>query len=493
MYRFGLLITVFAHLICSTTTAATFSVSVDNATVLMGGSVTLPCWLSPTMDAEEMDVRWYRSDYNKPLLLYRDRKVQSSPQMEQYQNRTALMPREPTSSGLKQGDVSIRIDRVNLQDAGKYVCYVSSSQHYESEAMYLKVEVIGAPPILTLSRTEDDRVKVSCISTGWQPAPQLQWSLGAQQPLQPGGLSHSPEADGLFSVQSWVVCSSSESQWISCSVFLPSMKEDVKEARVDLQINSFTTDSGASPWMTAFIIALLAIIALVTAMVLHLRKTKMKKEVALGTQEEESHLLTACDLAYSEDMKIHAVDITIEKATAPARLKVAQNGKTLRDNGEALESDCELCALGNTGFSKGKHYWEVGLRMPNVPVKQFWWAGVATDSAVKTMREQKSTPTSGLWCLYSDDKSGVHTKSESSHYIYRAQRPEVLGIFLDYDEGRLSFYDTKLGQHLVTLKSSFNETVYPLFNPGQGETTPLQILSLPQTTPKPNDYVLNKV
>ena len=92
------------------------------------------------MDAEEMDVRWYRSDYNKPLLLYRDRKVQSSPQMEQYQNRTTLMPREPTSSGLKQGDVSIRIDHVNLQDTGKYVCYVSSSQHYESEAMYLKVE-----------------------------------------------------------------------------------------------------------------------------------------------------------------------------------------------------------------------------------------------------------------------------------------------------------------------------------------------------------------
>ncbi|XP_042566321.1 butyrophilin subfamily 3 member A3-like [Clupea harengus] len=187
----------------------------------------------------------------------------------------------------------------------------------------------------------------------------------------------------------------------------------------------------------------------------------------------------------------HWMDIIIEAATAPACLKVAGNGKLLRDNFEVPATDCELCALGNTGFSNGKHYWEVGLQMPNVPVKKFWWAGVATDSAVKTMREKKSTPTSGMWCLYSDDKSGVHTKSGSSHYIYRAQRPEVLGIFLDYDEGRLSFYDTKLGQHLVTLKSSFNETVYPLFNPGQGDEGPLKILSLPQTKPKPNDDVLN--
>lgn len=112
-----------------------FSVLVNNATVLLGGSVTLPCWLSPTTNTEGMEVRWYRTDYNSPVLLYPDNKNQ----MEQYKNRTTLMPREP-SSGLKQGDVSIRIDNVTLEDAGEYHCYVSSSEHYESDSMFLKVE-----------------------------------------------------------------------------------------------------------------------------------------------------------------------------------------------------------------------------------------------------------------------------------------------------------------------------------------------------------------
>lgn len=113
----------------------TFSILVSNATVLLGDSVILPCWLSPATDAEKMEVRWFRTDYNNPVLLYPDNKDQ----MEQYQNRTALTPREP-SGGLKQGDVSIRIEHVTLKDAGKYVCYVSGSEHYDSDSVFLKVE-----------------------------------------------------------------------------------------------------------------------------------------------------------------------------------------------------------------------------------------------------------------------------------------------------------------------------------------------------------------
>lgn len=171
------------------------------------------------------------------------------------------------------------------------------------------------------------------------------------------------------------------------------------------------------------------------------------------------------------------MDITIKKDTAPACLRVTPNGKTMRDNDDVPATDYERCVLGNRGFSRGQHYWEVRLKNPNTPVKTFWWVGVATESAVKRMREQKSIPPSGLWCLYSDNKNGVHTKSGSSHYISMASRPEVLGIFLDYANGRLSFYDTKLSRHLVTIKSCFSEIVYPLFNPSTGDVGMLSILS----------------
>ncbi|KAG5261214.1 hypothetical protein AALO_G00301310 [Alosa alosa] len=463
------------------TAGVKFSVLVSNATVSLGDSVTLPCWLSPTTDAEGMEVRWYRSNsYNTPVLLYRDQKTQSS-----IQNRTRLMPREPSSS-LKQGDVSIQIENVNLKDAGKYTCHVSSSEHYASDAVFLKVEVIGAPPILSLSRLEDDRMNVSCMSTGWHPAPQLQWSLGAQEALQPGRHSHTRVDDGLFTVLSWVVLPS-ESRWISCSVFLPSKKRDLKEARVDMNINLQPADSGGSSWMVAFIIALLAIIGLTTYLLYMKMKTKKATaNIPLGIAEEKTTLLKeAPELAYSEDMKNHAVDIVVNKDAAPACLKVGKDGKMMRDSGDPA-TDYELCILGSPNFSSGQHYWEVGLKKENTKVKSFWWVGVATDSAVQTMREQKSMPTSGLWCLYSDNKHGVHTKSGSSHYISMASRPEVVGIFLDYDNGRLSFYDTKLRHHLVTIKYFFREMVYPLFNPSKGDKAALYILSLPFATPEVN-------
>ncbi|XP_076144840.1 butyrophilin subfamily 2 member A1-like [Alosa pseudoharengus] len=492
MCLIGLQIVVCLHLTSLATAGMTFLTLGSNATVLLGGSATLPCWLSPTTDAEGMEVRWYRGDNKMPVLHYRDHKLQRSPLMEKYLNRTVFMPREPLG-GLNQGDVSLRINNVSLNDAGTYVCYVRSSEHDDSHTLFLKVEVFGAPPILSLSRLEDDRMNVSCMSTGWHPAPQLQWSLGAQQALKPGRPPHSWGDDGLFTVLSWVVIPSSESRWISCSVFLPSRKEDPKEARVDVKSNSPAADSGRSSWMIAFIIALLAIIAL-TAFLLYL---KMKKKEAtanipLGTEEEGNALLKeevdfmwceAPEHTYSEDMKKLAVDIVVNKDAAPACLKVGKDGKMMRESGDPA-TDYELCVLGSPGFSSGQHYWEVGLKRENTEVKKFWWVGVATDSAVQMMREQKSMPTSGLWCLYSDDKHGVHTKSASSDYISMATRPEVVGIFLDYDNGWLSFYDTKLGRHLVTIKSCFREMVHPLFNPGQGDAAALDILSFPVATPE---------
>ncbi|KAL2079123.1 hypothetical protein ACEWY4_024867 [Coilia grayii] len=483
MRRLGLLLCLSVYLPTVTAAGVSFSVLASNATVLLGDSVTLPCWLSPNTDAEGMEVRWYRdyNSFNNPVLLYNGHQLQTATQMERYQNRTKLAPRDPNSSGLKQGDVSIRIERVELKDAGQYVCHVSSSEGYDRQHMFLRVEEIGAPPVVSLSLTEDDRVNVSCISTGWHPEPQLQWSLEGQRALQPGGLCLSQEPSGLFSVQSWVVRPSTESQWISCSVLLASRKEDLKEARVQMQISSLTAGSSRSSWLIAFIIALLAVIALATAL-LWIIKKKTAKEPPLGTPEEGTALLEKTPaMAYSENMKKHAVDIAVNADDAPTCLKVVKDGKLFRDKEEGTTTDFERCVVGNKNFSEGQHYWEVRLKMPNTPPKSSWWVGVVTESAMQTIRKQKSMPIAGLWCLCSDRDHGVHILSGSTYYVSVGCTPEILGIFLDHDNGRLSFYDTNLRRHLVTMKCCFAEKVCPLFNPGLGDTAPLEIVCLTKT------------
>lgn len=110
--------------------------------MLLGDSVTLPCWLSPDTDAEGMEVRWYRhyDSFNSPVLLYNAHQLQTATQMARYQNRTSLATRDPASGGLKKGDVSIRIERAELLDGGLYVCHVSSSEGYDRQHMFLSVE-----------------------------------------------------------------------------------------------------------------------------------------------------------------------------------------------------------------------------------------------------------------------------------------------------------------------------------------------------------------
>ncbi|XP_063042545.1 butyrophilin subfamily 2 member A2-like isoform X2 [Engraulis encrasicolus] len=434
-----------------------------------------------------MEVRWYRhyDSFNSPVLLYNAHQLQTATQMARYQNRTSLATRDPASGGLKKGDVSIRIERAELLDGGLYVCHVSSSEGYDRQHMFLSVEEVGAPPVMSLSRTADDRTNVSCISSGWYPGPQLQWSLGAQgAPLQPGGLCQTEGRGGLFTVESWVLQPSTESQWVSCSVRLASRKESAKEGRVHVQISSLTP--GSSSWLVAFIIALVAVIALAAALFWIIKKNRAK-DPPLGTQEEGTPMLDksvpknmevtcweAPGLAYSKDMKNHAEDIFVDKDTAPSCLKVAKAGKLIRGVEEETSTLLDLCVTGDKCFSEGQHYWEVRLKKKETPVKMSWWVGVATESAMETMRQQKSIPTAGLWSLCSDTDSGMHIMTMG--HISVGSTPEILGIFLDYNNGRLSFYDTNKEQHLVTMKCSFEGKVYPIFNPGIGDVAPLEIL-----------------
>lgn len=57
--------------------------------------------------------------------------------------------------------------------------------------------------------------------------------------------------------------------------------------------------------------------------------------------------------------------------------------------------------------------------------------------------------------------------------------PQKVGIFLDYDEGVVSFYDAEAKTHIYTFtECDFTDSVCPYFNPcvqDNGKNTPLVI------------------
>lgn len=230
----------------------------------VGHKATLPCWLNPSQSAEGLEVRWYLSDhFDAPIILYRTKKLEVA---SSYVGRVGFGLKDATSSGLKEGDVSLELLNVTLKEAGDYTCYVSSDQGYDSGnvklavtgeyhdsgtrlsslhlfksnilintllplSLYLFPEM-GATPLLS-ALWKDDMVNVSCGSEGWYPEPWLRWS-DQKQDLTPKGVEYSTDSSGLLSVHSWILVSGSSE--VSCSIGISD--QEVKEARVRLQSRS---------------------------------------------------------------------------------------------------------------------------------------------------------------------------------------------------------------------------------------------------------------
>ncbi|CAB1328185.1 unnamed protein product [Coregonus sp. 'balchen'] len=207
---------------------AVFSLTVPDGPILtqLNASVSLPCELSPLFNAEPLEVRWYRSsDFNKPALLYKDHKIQETSVDPRYRGRVSL------TGGLERGNVSLRLERVTLEDRGEYVCYVSSEQWYEKATVSLTVTVIGSAPVLSVAETRGgSQVNITCSSEGWSPQPTLTWRNKEGTEIRNAQVLNTPGPQGLVSVSSWLLYSPSDSDWLSCTV---SLSEEVKkESRI---------------------------------------------------------------------------------------------------------------------------------------------------------------------------------------------------------------------------------------------------------------------
>ncbi|XP_067117687.1 butyrophilin subfamily 1 member A1-like isoform X2 [Osmerus mordax] len=474
----------------TTAAAITLSAPKDGISARLGHEASLPCWVTPATNAEDMEVRWYQT-FDNPVLLYRDKKIQKTPIQAEYVGRTSFGHWTPRSEGLREGDLTLKLTNVTLNDEGEYTCYASQSAGYDNEKVRLTVTVIGTPPLLSVVRTTSGSVNVSCESHGWHPQPRLQWSDG-QQSLAPQSLSYSGDDQGLVGVHSWLV---SSSPWVSCSLSLS--PEEEREGRVDLKS---IPDVPSGGWKTAFIILLVLLILTAIGVLLYIKKKDMIKGIVRGTDMDEvdkhadgQTILTPVvientNCAALDDMKKHGVDITLDRSTVLPHLKVSKDGKMVRDSTDVLCSEEEWFSqrtfiLGEPGFSSGCAYWEVWFGANETDLKESWWVGLASETVKQQGHDVPFTPSAGFWFLSSEKGKGIKVHAETSTICFVTQRPEILGVYLDYDKGEVSFYDVKDQKLIATLATKFTEKVFPLFNPGKDDVAPLRIIAIP-TGPK---------
>ncbi|KAM9407896.1 butyrophilin subfamily 1 member A1-like isoform 2-T3 [Salvelinus alpinus] len=318
----------------STATSDIFTCSVpeDPVSARLGHVATMPCWLTPSTNAEGLEVRWYRpKDFDNPVLLYSERKIQEASQQSQYVGRTSLGLREVTSEGLKGGDVTLKLVNVTLRDQGEYVCYVSSNQDYETASVFLNVTVMGSPPLLSAVRTDADSVNVSCVSHGWKPRPRLQWSDG-RQTLKPEKLEYSSGAHGLVSAHSWVLSSPSSAPWVSCSLVLSEGEE--LEGRVDLRNLGSVLETSSGLQTAVIILSLLLLLSVIFIGVLYKKRGNKSTHVPNGDIETMRQAEDFVDIETIKTMRQAGVDVTLDPKTAPPYLTVGSNGKVVRDSSD---------------------------------------------------------------------------------------------------------------------------------------------------------------
>ncbi|KAK7883985.1 hypothetical protein WMY93_027108 [Mugilogobius chulae] len=163
-----------------------------------------------------------------------------------------------------------------------------------------------------------------------------------------------------------------------------------------------------------------------------------------------------------------AVDVTLDPDTAHPRLVLSEDLKQVHHTDEKQElPDSPLrftystVVLGKQSFSSGRFYFEV-----QVEGKTQWELGVVKESV-----ERKAgiiwTPEEGFWYISMDDTDEYFAQTVPRVRLSPSAAPQKVGVFVDYDQGLVSFYDSDSAELLFSFTGCcFTEKLFPYFYPG---------------------------
>ncbi|XP_039208530.1 E3 ubiquitin-protein ligase TRIM58-like isoform X2 [Crotalus tigris] len=118
------------------------------------------------------------------------------------------------------------------------------------------------------------------------------------------------------------------------------------------------------------------------------------------------------------------------------------------------------CLMGREKFRFGKHYWVVC-----VEGKSSWTLGVCKES-VSRQGIFTPSPAKGFWTVWLRNGDEYAALTSPLTELVLRSKPKLIGIFLDYDAGEVSFYNSDTGSHIFTFLDSFSEILRPYFYPG---------------------------
>ncbi|XP_044049264.1 E3 ubiquitin-protein ligase TRIM21-like [Siniperca chuatsi] len=163
----------------------------------------------------------------------------------------------------------------------------------------------------------------------------------------------------------------------------------------------------------------------------------------------------------------YAVAVTLDPDTANPRLILSDDGKQVKhgdvkknlpDNPERFDTCVNV--LAKQSFSSGRFYYEV-----QVKGKIDWDLGVARES-INRKGKITLSPQKGYWTICLRNENEYSAFAGPAVRLSLKSQPETVGVFVDYEEGLVSFYDANAAALIYSFTGCcFTEKLYPFFCP----------------------------
>ncbi|XP_030055680.1 E3 ubiquitin-protein ligase TRIM39-like isoform X2 [Microcaecilia unicolor] len=160
----------------------------------------------------------------------------------------------------------------------------------------------------------------------------------------------------------------------------------------------------------------------------------------------------------------YTVNVTLDPETAGPNLVLCEDRKSVRNGnrrqkvpGTPHRFDAYPFVLGREGFTSGRHYWEV-----EVGDVSYCTLGVCKDS-VRRKGWITLSPGEGFWTvrLWKEQRWLALTSPETE--LPLSDFPRAVGILLDYEAGKVSFYDADNKSHFFSFTDTFTGKFRPFF------------------------------
>ncbi|XP_017309603.1 bloodthirsty-related gene family, member 2 isoform X1 [Ictalurus punctatus] len=179
----------------------------------------------------------------------------------------------------------------------------------------------------------------------------------------------------------------------------------------------------------------------------------------------EANKLSTAEL---KRLQIYTVELRLNHRTAHASLSISDDRKQVRHTGKQQEVpenpkrfDRVTNVMSKEALLSGRHYWEV-----EVGDKTDWDLGLARHS-VNRKGKFTISPANGFWTLSLRNGNQYTANTLPLTCLPLNSKPRKVGVYLDYEEGRVSFFCPDSGIHIYTFTDKFTERLHPIFNPGK--------------------------